>query len=1046
MAEGVVRSLGSGRFLDWRALDADGAAGGLLICWDKRSVEVVDWEEGQYSLSCRFKNVEDGTVWVFTGVYGPFTREAREGLWEELGAVRGIWDEPWCLGGDFNSTLYQGERNRQGRITPNMRRFAHIIDDLGLVDLPCKGDWLDKFSGVIQRRLPVCLDHFLFARRRWAKEGLLLSGNRGRVQLILMAAKTKELKQKLKVWNREVFGNLEDNKRAALQQVDHWDGVECERSLSLEETELKKEAKESYKKWVMLEESHWRQLSREVWLKEGDKNTGFFHRMANAHRNNNTLDRVKIDGVWLEEDQEVREGIANAFHQRLSEEVGWKADIEGIQLDRISHQEAESLEIPFSENEVHSALMDMSGDKAPGPDGFTMAFWQSSWDFVKEEILEMFKEFHEQGSFLKSLNNTFLVLIPKKGGADDLGDFRPISLLGGLYKLMAKVLANRLKRVLNKVVAPTQNAFVMGRQILDASLIANEVIDSWQKRKEKGLICKLDIEKAYDSINWNFLLKTLHKMGFGPRWLGWMWSCISTAKFSVLVNGVPAGFFPSSKGLRQGDPFWILLWFEAASGLRINLDKSEIIPVGVVEEIEEMAVELGCKVGSLPSQYLGLPLGAPHKASSVWDGVEEKVRRRLARWKRQYISKGGRITLIRSVLASMPIYHMSLFRMPMSVAKRLDKVQRDFLWGGGSEEKKAHLIKWEAICEDKSKGGLGLRKLVFLNKALLGKWVWRFAIDRDDLWKQVIVAKYGQEGLGWRAKKSYGTIGVGVWKEIWKESDWCWDNMGFIVGKGNKINFWTDVWCEDTRLAQSFPHLYAMASHRNATVEEMWDQNFGQGGWNLRFLRDFNDWELEMIGNLLHVLRDFKPSMEEDSVRWKGGRSGKFRVKEAYRLVTRPNDIDFPARCIWVDSVPTKVAFYAWEATWGRVLTLDRLQKRGWQLPNCCFLCGCEEETVNHILIHCIVVRVLWDIVLGLSVCWRGPFVGKKRKKIWKSIPLCIFWTVWKERNRLAFRGGELNIQKLKNSFVCSLWSWARLYIGKERMSLIGFLEWLASN
>ena len=336
--------------------------------------------------------------------------------------------------------------------------------------------------------------------------------------------------------------------------MDYWDGVESERSLSLEETELKKEAKESYQKWVMLEESHWRQLSREVWLKEGDKNTGFFHRMANAHRNNNSLDRIKIDGVWLVEEQEVREGIANAYQQRLSEDLGWKADIERIQLDQISQQEAESLEISFSENEIHSALMEMSGDKAPGPDGFTMAFWQSSWDFVKEEILEMFKEFHEQGSFLKSLNNTFLVLIPKKGGAADLGDFRPISLLGGLYKLMAKVLANRLKRVLNKVVAPTQNAFVMGRQILDASLIANEVIDSWQKRKEKGLICKLDIEKAYDSINWQFLLKTLHKMGFGSKWLGWMWSCISSAKFSVLVNGVPTGFFPSSKGLRQGDP------------------------------------------------------------------------------------------------------------------------------------------------------------------------------------------------------------------------------------------------------------------------------------------------------------------------------------------------------------------------------------------------------------------------------------------------------------------------------------------------------------
>ena len=148
---------------------------------------------------------------------------------------------------------------------------------------------------------------------------------------------------------------------------------------------------------------------------------------------------------------------------------------------------------------------------------------------------------------------------------------------------------------------------------------------------------------------------------------------------------------------------WILLWFEAASCLRINLDKSEIIPVGVVEEIEEMAVELGCRVGSLLSQYLGLPLGAPNKAPFVWDGVEEKMRRRLAQWKRQYISKGGRITLIKSTLASMPIYHMSLFQMPKSVARRLENFQRDFLWGGGSVERKAHLIKWEMICADKNK-------------------------------------------------------------------------------------------------------------------------------------------------------------------------------------------------------------------------------------------------------------------------------------------------------------------------------------------------------
>ncbi|KAJ9678521.1 hypothetical protein PVL29_020644 [Vitis rotundifolia] len=1041
-----------------------------------------------------------------------------------------------------------------------MRKFAEIVNELGLVDLPLQGgectwngghnnqtwarldrflvspSWIDQFSGINQCRLPRPVsDHFPIMlvgggirrgptpfrfENMWLKaegfkelvrswwQGIDVRGSAS----YKLATKMKEIKQKLKVWNREVFGKLESNKSEALQQVEFWDREENERVLTVEETELKKEAKENYRKWVIMEETHWRQLSREIWLKEGDRNTGFFHRMASAHHRNNSLERIKINGEWFLEEQEIREGIANAFKNFLSEDTGWKADIGRLQLDLISHQEAENLERPFIEDEIHAALMEMNEDKAPGPDGFTLAFWQSCWEFIKEEILEMFKEFYEHSSFLKSLNNTFLVLIPKKSGAEDLGDFRPISLLGGLYKLLAKVLANRLKIVVGKVVSTSQNAFVRGRQILDASLIANE-----------GLICKLDIEKAYDSINWKFLLKVLQKMGFGPKWVGWMWSWLSSAKFSVLVNGVPAGFFPSTKGLRQGDPLspylfvmgmevldvlirraveggflsgcnirggsepplnishlffaddtiifcearkdhlthlsWILFWFEAASGLRINLAKSEIIPVGEVVEMEELAVELGCRVGSLPSQYLGLPLGAPNKAPYMWDGVEERVRRRLALWKRQYISKGGRVTLIKSTLASMPIYQISIFRMPKIVARRLEKVQRDFLWGGGNMEGKIHLVNWEVVCTDKDKGGLGLRKLAMLNKALLGKWIWRYACDKDNLWKQVIKVKYGQEDFGWRPKKANGAVGVGVWKEIWKESDWCWNNMTFRVGKGNTIRFWTDVWCLESALSQCFPHLFGMTVQRNSTVEEMWDQNSGQGNWNLNFLRDFNDWELELVGDFLRILRGHKPSLEEDSVLWRKGKRGQFRVKEAYSLLARSDDTGFPSRSIWVARVPTKVAFFAWEATWGKVLTLDRLQRRGLQLPNRCFLCGCEEESVNHILIHCTVVRALWDIVFGLVdvkwvfpesvkevlASWRGSFVGKKRKKIWDAIPLCIFWTVWKERNRLAFRGGVLNVQKLKNFFVCNLWSWAKLYVGEEAFSLIGFLEWIAS-
>ncbi|WKA09925.1 hypothetical protein VitviT2T_027534 [Vitis vinifera] len=307
-----------------------------------------------------------------------------------------------------------------------------------------------------------------------------------------------------------------------------------------------------------------------------------------------------------------------------------------------------------------------------------------------------------------------------------------------------------------------------------------------------------------------------------------------------------------------------------------------------------------------------------------------------------------------------------------------------------------------------------------MNKALLGKWIWRFASDKEALWKHVLEAKYGQEGHGWRTKKAVGACGVGVWKEILKEADWCWDKMGFKVGKGNKISFWTDVWCEELALSQRFPHLYTLAADRNAKIEDLWDQNVGEGGWNLRFIRDFNDWEVELVGELLQALRGVRISWEDDSVFWKGGGSGKFRVKEAYSWLDRPMDGNFPKNRIWVGGVPTKIMFFTWEATWGKILTLDRLQKRGWQLPNRCFLCACDAESVDHLLIHCTVARELWDLVLGLVgvkwvfpktvkevlYSWGGSFVGKKKKKFWSSIPLFIFWMVWKERNRLAFRGG----------------------------------------
>ena len=177
------------------------------------------------------------------------------------------------------------------------------------------------------------------------------------------------------------------------------------------------------------------------------------------------------------------------------------------------------------------------------------------------------------------------------------------------------------------------------------------------------------------------------------------------------------------------------MWFKAMSRLKVNLDKSELIPMGKVENVEELTIEFGCKFSTLPYSYLGLPLGARFKDMAVWDGAEERLRKRLSIWKRQYISKGGRLTLIRSTLSSMPIHCMSLFYMPRSVRLRLERIQRNFLWGGGALERKPHLVDRSIVCSDKRKGGLGVRNSALLNKALLCKWNWHFTVEREALWR-----------------------------------------------------------------------------------------------------------------------------------------------------------------------------------------------------------------------------------------------------------------------------------------------------------------------
>ena len=312
-------------------------------------------------------------------------------------------------------------------------------------------------------------------------------------------------------------------------------------------------------------------------------------------------------------------------------------------------------------------------------------------------------------------------------------------------------------------------------------------------------------------MNWDALFYRLDRMGFGVKWRGWIKACITTVRFSIIVNGSPVGFFGSSRGLRRGDPLSPLLFllimevlsrmlkktedcgllrgfqvgsansigvrishllfaddailfcddsrdqvlsirlalscFQAFTGLKVNVEKSEIVPVGEVGNIDALANILRCRVGSLPMKYLGMPLGTPYKTASVWNPILERMEKKLSYWKRLYLSKGGRLTLLKSTLSSLPTYYLSLFVIPIAVADRLERTQRNFLWGSSEECFKYPLVAWEKVCLPIDLGGLGIKKLVHFNRALLGKWLWRFGREGTHLWRRAIATKYG-EGQG----------------------------------------------------------------------------------------------------------------------------------------------------------------------------------------------------------------------------------------------------------------------------------------------------------
>ncbi|GJR76960.1 putative RNA-directed DNA polymerase [Tanacetum coccineum] len=937
--EAWVEELWGSRGFGLTQLSANGNSSGILLIWDSSSISFKDVRGDERFVAV--KGEWKGRVGdVFLGcIYGPHVGSQKMSLWNRLLGVMGGWIGAWCLFGDSNVVRRSSDRLNSQVCFREMEEFNDFINVAKLIEVPMGSSLWGHLSVVaLDRKLS---DHCLIVLKDidldsgpkpfrtfdiWLEDSDIGSVVETTWNLEVRSNrldcrfrdKLKNVKMTLRKWSKERFGAPKERIEAYKKEAMRWE-LEAENRI-LDENE-RATWMEARKQWVTKENEFGNMLGqkdRVKWDVEGDENSKFFHAFIKRRNNKSNIRGLMVNGV-----------------------------------EKISIDEANLLEKDFNEGEI--------------------------WDAIRGW-------FADNTEITKGCNSSFVTIIPKVADSIGLGDFRPISLIGCYYKIIAKLLAERVKRVVGKVVGDVQNAFIKGRYILDGILIANETVDYLKKSKEKGLILKVDFEKAYDSMNWRFLIDIMKRMTFEDKWCNWVECCLRSASMSILVNGSPTEEFSLGRGVRQGDalsPLFILAteglnaivneavengifrgvkvgrnrvvvshlhyaddtiffgeWnkenakalmcilkcFEEVSELRVKYNKSKLYGVGVNDlELGEMARWMGCGVGDFPFTYLGLLIGENMRRVGAWSTVVKKFKNLLSEWKAKTMSFGGRLTLVKSVLGSLPLYYFSMFRVPLSVIKHLERVRKNFFWGGVGDHKKLAWVKWDKVLASHGDGGLNIGPLRAKNLALLGKWWWRFKKEGGSLWVRIIKSIHGESGgLGEVREVSNG--GGGIWREISKVGEEL-EGLGidFVssfkgeVGDGSDIRFWVDRWIGDVRPIRGRVHR-----------------------------------ELDGLQDVLHsvvVCNDYR-----DRSKWTLNEDGEFTVKELTKMIEEKiwRVENGGQVTLWNKRVPKKVNIFIWRALQGKLPVREELDKRGIDLDS--LLCPCCDtlvESCNHSLVLC---------------------------------------------------------------------------------------------
>ncbi|GKB17478.1 RNA-directed DNA polymerase, eukaryota [Tanacetum coccineum] len=404
-----------------------------------------------------------------------------------------------------------------------------------------------------------------------------------------------------------------------------------------------------------------------------------------------------------------------------------------------------------------------------------------------------------------------------------------------------------------------------------------------------------------------------------------------------------------------------------------------------------------------------------HSTLQAWDDTIGKLKARLSNWKLKTLSVGGRLTLLKSVLGSTPIYNMSIYKVPKSVLQTMESIRRNFFNGVQCDERKIVWIKWAKVLASKKYGGLGVSSFYALNRALLFKWVWRFISRDNSLWCRLIMSMHGSS-LYKLSPFRYST-----WKSIIREVHMLKDrgvdlisHCHIRVGNGLRTQFWNEVWIGDTQLRVMFPRIYALEINKDCTVADK--LQFSVTSSLRRSVR--GGVESSQLALLQTYIEGTLLSNMEDRWVWDLNGEGVFRVKDVRILLDECFLPKAPTATRWVKYVPIKINVFAWKVFLDRLPTRSNLQHRGVLVSDLlCPLCSSAQEDSSHLFFSC---RLATDIVrlvcrwwnlswtpLGSYADWLNWFnsirLSSKVKDLLEGVLYITWWSVWMFRNQLLF-------------------------------------------